>query len=1154
MNKPHIWMWVGSTSQSSRVMKEEPKDENRADGEADSDRMEKGEKGRDEDKAEFNGKAISLKVYIMKRRFYFLHLYSGPQDPLGTAIQAAAKRHRMKVSVTSYDKELNNADLLDPEPFGEILNKAKEGYWDGYHSGFPCTSFTKLRWRKAEGYPGPCRSIRYPYGLPTNDWKLQGDCDEGTLHASRSAFLGETILKAKTDGRIKPAVTMENPPPSAHEEHLSAWELPEIASMVYKNNLTKAVFPTCRYQSGIPAGKRTYKPQQFAGTLLGLKSMEGECQCGKGAEHIPVVGKERSVESGHYPQELCEKYAELLLQHFRRIATSEFYVKRAEDLKEEVDDLKKRSAKRQRSTSPPKDDGGSKSPEAVATSSKSKPQPKKEEDEYTYEYETDEGEDTKVTAVEPEVKTEDKPKEWVGGSGHYGMLKESKAKANDPANLKFLGGMRNPADAVAGMPSSLNLGLRIFAAWERFSKSNPVALETAGAYGTKDCTLDKGSVTRWKGELRKLIGSQGKPKVDLTSRWVHKSPLEADIIRAWTRKAGDPDTVLADWIEDGTPLGINLDIETKGVFPPSDKEFEEEVMIDASLQIARGSITNYSSITENITDSKEEVTRVIDLGYAVKLTREEVDKHFSQGTISKLAIIVKTRADGSKKRRLIIDLRRSGGNSKARLKEKIILPKAMDAVETIRAMHHLHPTVTMEEKRSRWGRELVLIDIQDAFPHLAVHAKELEHCLTPDVDGSGFLLFRALLFGFKTAPLLWSRYAAWVSRMLQSCVPPHEGQHQTYLDDSAWCLQGTLQRRNLVLGFILHTLAAIGMKVSVAKGERGANITWAGVEFRLISDKEVLVTLPEKFIADLQQRLAEWEGRGMAPLADLRAVTGKISWLSGVLPRTRWILRVFYAVMSARETEVRSGSEASRREKRTDTRNKDGLFVTKRLEGARLALMEYLNVTKERPTRKIPLSARGLARVNIITDASPEGLGAVLVINDQVIDMVASKVTEVDAKNLGFEWGSSASQGVVEALAIIVALKHWGPKLAGMNVQVTIKSDSVTALSSIQKRSGASAAQNFCGAVLGVLLERFRVEDAKLQHIPGVANKVADYLSRPSTWGSTPRPAEIKEGDISQSQVRDAEYFPLPPPGLNPELWGQTSEDSPAGPWTSWHS
>ena len=74
-----------------------------------------------------------------------------------------------------------------------------------------------------------------------------------------------------------------------------------------------------------------------------------------------------------------------------------------------------------------------------------------------------------------------------------------------------------------------------------------------------------------------------------------------------------------------------------------------------------------------------------------------------------------------------------------------------------------------------------------------------------------------------------------------------------------------------------------------------------------------------------------------------------------------------------------------------------------------------------------------------------------------------------------------------------------------------------------------------------MLLKHFRVEDAKLQHIPGIANRVADYLSRPSTWGSALRPAEIKEGEISQSQVRDAEFCPLPPPGLRPELWGADS-------------
>ena len=64
-----------------------------------------------------------------------------------------------------------------------------------------------------------------------------------------------------------------------------------------------------------------------------------------------------------------------------------------------------------------------------------------------------------------------------------------------------------------------------------------------------------------------------------------------------------------------------------------------------------------------------------------------------------------------------------------------------------------------------WARELTLIDVGDALPHLPVHARELEHTLTLDIEGDGYLLFKALLFGFKTAPLLWSRVAAWSSRI-----------------------------------------------------------------------------------------------------------------------------------------------------------------------------------------------------------------------------------------------------------------------------------------------------------------------------------------------------------------------------------------------------
>ena len=71
--------------------------------------------------------------------------------------------------------------------------------------------------------------------------------------------------------------------------------------------------------------------------------------------------------------------------------------------------------------------------------------------------------------------------------------------------------------------------------------------------------------------------------------------MESDLIRAWTRRAGDPDTDLADWVEKGTPLGVNLEIKPRGIFPPADKEGEPEVMMDASCQIARGAVTNYAS-------------------------------------------------------------------------------------------------------------------------------------------------------------------------------------------------------------------------------------------------------------------------------------------------------------------------------------------------------------------------------------------------------------------------------------------------------------------------------------------------------------------------------------------------------------------------------
>ena len=200
------------------------------------------------------------------------------------------------------------------------------------------------------------------------------------------------------------------------------------------------------------------------------------------------------------------------------------------------------------------------------------------------------------------------------------------------------------------------------------------------------------------------------------------------------------------WVEGGVPLGISKPIIPKGVFPPNDKEGEIESTTDAMAQLCGGNIANYTSVRENMEDAKIEIDRLVEKGIVMRLKADDIRKDFPSGTISKLALIVKERPDGSKKRRLIIDLRRSGGNSKAKLEEKLVLPRSVDIVQSIKELVRLQNQPTLEQERSLWRRELILVDVSDAFPHLGVHPSELGHCLTPDVqsDDEHFLLFRPI--------------------------------------------------------------------------------------------------------------------------------------------------------------------------------------------------------------------------------------------------------------------------------------------------------------------------------------------------------------------------------------------------------------------------
>ena len=237
-------------------------------------------------------------------------------------LEAADRKVLLKTY--SVEKDKGTGDLLKDEPYSTHLRWAKRGYIDAYHSGFPCATYSRLKFREAEGLPGPVRTKDEPYGGSSNSSPGQQACDDGTVMACRSINIADAVADKKVISTVGPIATLENPPESDHPQHLSAWELPEMKEFTKKGKRQVATFNTCAYQGQVPVGHRHYKPQKFVGTLMGIEQLCKQCSCGEYAKHDPIVGPQKSKESGRYPEEFCKAYAKLAIQHLILMGKEEY--------------------------------------------------------------------------------------------------------------------------------------------------------------------------------------------------------------------------------------------------------------------------------------------------------------------------------------------------------------------------------------------------------------------------------------------------------------------------------------------------------------------------------------------------------------------------------------------------------------------------------------------------------------------------------------------------------------------------------------------------------------------------------------------------------------------------------------------------------------
>ena len=607
---------------------------------------------------------------------------------LGDAIIRLADQADIKLKVMSLDRDRDGMDLTAEQPFGDLLDMARTGQFDRCHAGFPCGSFSRVRYRQGSG-PPPVRSLEFIYGLPTNNPRQQGEADRGSLLAIRSTQVTAEVLQCQRHRKVPECGTLENPPGSDDRMEGPSWEFPEVDKFMKDFGCEEAVFNTCAYQ--LKERVRWFKPAKFAGRLRGLSSLKRKCQCPKYFKHEPLIGKEKTSKAAKYPKDLVLEYAKLVIKVFRTVLELEWWRHKQVQSASELNQVKQSWAQ---------------SKERMAIK---RP--------------VDHKDMSQLRGAK---------RAWNAGDLQRDQLpqgpSQSKKARREDENSFFIGGMRNPYKSLKKMTILQEAGNDMARAWNALVKDMPQALEAARTYGSERCELDPQVLDEWVTRLNSMMKATTPTDVDLKGKYQFRSPLKPELWEAWQKFSKDPEKHIADWARFGAPLGMGAQIpRSNGVFPPVEYDSGEGQLSTLETQL---DAKNYKSVYDDREGAQGELDRLVGKGFAEIVPMTEIRQKFRTGTVSKLALITKIKPNGTVKYSLIIDLLRLGGNSLANIPERIVLPRVQDVVKDIQELWQQHGG---QPQGVDWGMELVGADLSDAYCHFGVAPEELciawrRHC------------------------------------------------------------------------------------------------------------------------------------------------------------------------------------------------------------------------------------------------------------------------------------------------------------------------------------------------------------------------------------------------------------------------------------------
>lgn len=614
-----------------------------------------------------------------------------------------------------------------------------------------------------------------------------------------------------------------------------------------------------------------------------------------------------------------------------------------------------------------------------------------------------------------------------------------KAKDDD-----CIAGMRNSHRAVSRIPGWFVVGERLRKVMNTFLDQHSEALEqalasTSGPPVTRPQGIDTNLLDKFRTSLSSEFGGCSTSPV---CGHGCDTNIRAELLGAISAAAGDPGQFAVDWLRYGAPAGILKDCSAACViFPPQMEAGEGEGVTDSLARDDEDFENDRNIDTDPV--AAEELNSFADKGYLLRHKTLTLcsKKLGGRAVISKFRLLKRMRA-GKVKLRIILDLKESQVTSHSSKTCRVVLPRGTDHITNLLdemailwdpdalELRAIPADVNTVEPMDDIDLEQLVLDFSEAFWQVPLDPAERRFFVGKLKDT--ILSYMRAAQGSRNGPLAWVSVCSLAVRMVQSMYrvsmlslnnthaatlterrQSASAKLQTYVDDHAVTLRGTKTQRDRSVATIIILWSALGFGLSYAKAMRGRTISWIGLTIT-VGDAWVRATIKADRVTELSEMTDDFLSKNVLSIKEVRSYVGKASNFAQLLFTWRPFLGELWASFRADALKA-SGAPHN-------------CIWLRQIRSALLWLRAFLRRECGAIVRIFTLEAHlGQGqKVQISSDASPWGFGAVLIIDDIPVEYYSEQLSEDDLTTFQMAVADPAGQQIWEALAVLVSLRMWG--------------------------------------------------------------------------------------------------------------------------------